>query len=380
MLNQYLSIMYRELKYLWRDKGLRYIILLGTFIGVFLFCGIYSAQVIKDIPTAVVDLDRTASSRDVVDKLQHAENLKLVAAPESYRELKEMVDSGKVMVGIIIPENFGRDVALNRQTKVYTIIDGSNIIYATNASNAIMAVTGTISADIGIKNLLSQGTQYREAQEAYLGVTFQEEAWFNPTLNYAYFLVLALILNIWQQCCTLVSCMTVIGETGAKSWLQWRAIGFPRRKLFISKAVLHIAVFMLIVLPVYLLMFGLLKMPLSMGFGALLALTFVFAISLHSVGTFASSFSHNAVDATRFGMIIALPSFVVSGYTWPLESMPGLIQTAAKCIPQTWFFQGLNYVVFKDPGWTFLFQYLLAMAAIAVICYTLAALITLRNS
>ena len=374
------AIMCREIHYMWRDKGLRYIILLGTFLGLALFYGIYSAQVIKDIPTAIVDLDNTSASRDVVEKLQTAENLKVITYPESYQALKELIDSGEAAVGIIIPENFGEDVALSRQTKVYTVIDGSNIVYATNASNAVMSVTGTVSAEIGIKNLIANGVQYQQAQEAYLGVSFEEQPWFNPTLNYAHFLVLALALNIWQQCCMLVSCMNIIGETGMKSWYQWKSIGFPRYKLFISKSAVHIAAFMLMVLPIYLLLFWLLKMPLSMGWGALLLLTLLFAVAVHSIGTLASSFARNAVDATRFGMIIALPSFVVSGYTWPLESMPGFIQILAKCIPQTWFFQGFNYIVFKDPGWQFMSQYFFALAAAALVCYSAASLITLRRS
>ncbi len=380
MFKQCLAIIHREIHYMWRDKGLRYIILLGTFLGLALFYGIYSAQVIKDIPTAIVDLDHTSASRDVVEKLQTAENLKVVAYPENYQALKELLDSGRVTVGIVIPEDFGQDTALSRQTKIYTVIDGSNIAYATNATNAVMAVTGTVSAQIGIKNLLSKGVQYQQAQEAYFGVTFDEQPWFNPTLNYAFFLVLALTLNIWQQCCMLVSCMTILGETGMKSWYQWKSIGFPRYKLFISKSAVHIAVFMLIILPIYLLAFWVLKMPLTMGCGALLLLTLLFAVAVHSIGTLASSFAHNAVDATRFGMIIALPSFVVSGYTWPLESMPGFIQVLAKCIPQTWFFQGFNYIVFKNPGWQFISQYFFILAAIALVCYSAASLITLRRS
>jgi ABC-2 type transport system permease protein len=103
--------------------------------------------------------------------------------------------------------------------------------------------------------------------------------------------------------------------------------------------------------------------------------TLAFAVALHGVGTLASGISRNAVDAARFGMVIALPAFILSGYTWPLEAMPPLIRHAVKILPQTWFFQGFNLLTFKNPGWDFMSGYFLALVSIAVACYGTAALI-----
>ncbi|WP_003540413.1 ABC transporter permease [Desulfotomaculum nigrificans] len=373
------SLMLRELTYLWRDRGLRRILLLGSLVGLVLFYATYSAQVLRDIPTAVVDLDRSAASRELVQKLGQAENLKLVAFPGSYQEAQELLKRGQVIVAVVIPEHYGKNAALGRQTNVYMAIDGSNEIYATNATTAALTVAGTISANAGVKALLSRGFDPQQARDAYLGVDIREEPWFNPTLNYAYFLVLALILNVWQQCCTLAAATNIIGETGRPSWLQFKLAGTSKWTLFVSKSVVHICVFMLMILPIYFICFGLLDIPLNCNWAVFLLFTLLFAVALHSVGTLASSFARNAVDSTRFGMIIALPSFIISGYTWPLEAMPASIQHAAKLLPQTWFFQGLNYFTFKNPGWPFMRQYFLALGIIALICYSAAALITSRK-
>lgn len=92
-----------------------------------------------------------------------------------------------------------------------------------------------------------------------------------------------------------------------------------------------------------------------------------------------SSLARNAVDATRLGMATALPSFVVCGYTWPLEAMHPVVQAVVKVLPQTWFFQGFNYLTFKDPGWPFMSTYFLALVIIAVVCYGVAAVFTARK-
>ncbi|WP_338833492.1 putative multidrug ABC transporter permease YbhR [Moorella humiferrea] len=379
MLSQCLAIMRREVFYLWRDKGLRYILLFGSLLGLMLFYAVYSAQVLKDIPTAVLDLDNSTASRELVDKIGKAEYLKLAASTASYDDFQELIKQGKAVVGIVIPENYGRNLALGRQARVLAVIDGSNMIYATNASAALLTVTRTLSAQAGVSALVARGVQLQQAKEAYQAIDISEEAWFNPALNYAYFLVLALALNIWQQCCTLAACLNVIGERGMKSWLQIKACGISKFRFFASKSMAQIFIFMAVVLPVYFLAFGVLKLPLNCSLPALLLFTLAFAVALHSIGTLASSFARNAVDAARFGMIIALPSFVLSGYTWPLEAMPVYLQKVAWILPQTWFFQGINYFAFKNAGWNLMAHYILAMLAVAAVCYVAAAVFIARS-
>ncbi|MGI9862818.1 ABC transporter permease [Moorella naiadis] len=379
MLKQNLAIMRREVFYLWRDRGLRNILLWGSLIGLVLFYATYSAQILKNIPTAVVDLDNSRASRELVEKIGKAEYLKLVASVASYDDLQDLIKQGKAVVGVVIPENFGRDVALGRQTRVLAIIDGSNMIYATNASAALLTVTRTVGAQAGVSALVARGVQLHQAKAAYQAIDFDEEPWFNPALNYAYFLVLALALNIWQQCCTLAACLNVIGERGMKSWLQIKASGISKFKFFASKSIAQVFIFMAIVLPLYVLAFSVFKLPLNCNWPSFLLFTLAFAIAIHAIGTLASSFAHNAVDAARFGMIIALPSFVLSGYTWPLEAMPVYLQKAAWLLPQTWFFQGLNYFACKNAGWPLMSHYILAMLAVATVCYGAAAVFISRG-
>lgn len=376
MFNQCYSIMKREISYMWRDKGLRNILLIGPLLGLLLFAGVYSYQRMDNISTAIVDLDKSNASRQVITGLTNSENLQVVAYPDNFDQLEKLIEKGKAIVGIVIPENYGKEVALHRQTQVAVMIDGTNMIYATNATSAVLMVTRTLGAEIGIKTLIAGGIQPDQAREAYQSIEFREEAWFNPTMNYAYFLVLAFALNMWQQYCTLASCMNIIGENGLPSWLQIKASGISIPKLFFCKSLVHIGTFVLMVLPVYFFAFKVFKLPLACGWLLLLLFTFTFAICLHSLGTLMSSLAVNAVDATRFGMVVALPSFVISGFTWPIETMPQFFQPLVWLLPQTWFFQGISYLTFKNPGWEFISHYLLMLGLMTVVFYSGAALST----
>ena len=371
------AIFYRELVRLWRDKDLRIILIVGPLLGLLVFYCTYDAQAIRNIPTAVVDLDRSQESREIVDYVTKTQELKITALPGSAREMESLVEQGKVVVGIVIPEKFGTNLGLGRQSRVLVVVDGSNIIYANNASSALLGITRTLGAQIGIKKLLVKGVNYSQAQQAYMAVSFRDEAWFNPTLNYAFFLVLALAINIWQQCCTIAASSGISGERDATSWYQLRATGVSRLGYFSCKSVVRILVFSLLMLPIYLLGFGLLKQVPACGLWTLLLFTVLFAASIDGLGSLVSSVAHNTLDATRYGMVIALPSFVIGGYTWPLEAMPGWIQSAAWVLPQTWFFQGFNLLVFKNPGWSVMNRYFGGLAFAAVVCYSVSAIIVL---
>lgn len=379
MLRKTAALAGRELTYLWRDKTLRGILLLGTALGLLLFWSTYRVQVLKDIPTAVVDLDQSSASREFVQMVENAENLQVMFYVPSFEELRELVERGEAVVGVVIPPNFGKDVVLGRRARVEVIIDGSNIIYATNAASAVLTAARTAGAQSGIKMLAARGVHPQQARDAYQSIVFREEPWFNPTLNYAFFLVVALALNVWQQCCTLAASTTVIGETGSESWVQLKASGVPAFHLFAAKAAVHVAIYTLLALPVYTVSYGFLGVPLHTGPAQLVLFTAAFAAALHGVGTLASSFAGSTLNSTRFAMLVALPSFILSGYTWPLEAMPPFIQCLSRLLPQTWFFQGFNYLTFKGADLIFMSRYYLVLGIIAAACYTASAIIyTLR--
>lgn len=375
MFSPYFKIFRREFTYMWRDKGLRYVLILIPLLSVLLFGLTYRAQVLTDIPTGVADLDNTIQSRELIQELEHAQNLEVMAHYPDYESLRRGIEKGEVVVGMVIPEQYGKKVGARQHADVSMIIDGSNMIYGINSSTAVMLITRTISGESGVKALLAKGININDAIDAFLAIDFREDSRFNPTINYAYFLVLGLILNIWQQCCTLLAAMTVIGETGKASWKQFKLSTISRFGLFASKSVAHIIIFMAVASAIYGLCFSILGLPLHCSFSLLLLFTLGFSISLHSIGTMISSFARNASDASRMSMVIAVPAFVLSGFTWPLEAMPVPLAAIVKWLPQTGFFQGVIALTMKDAGWSFVSHYFLQFIFIAVVCYGLTAVI-----
>ncbi|MDD3879850.1 MAG: ABC transporter permease [Syntrophomonas sp.] len=372
MLRLFYAFFRREFTYIWRDRGLRVVLLVMPLLSLLLFGLTYRTQVLTDIPTAIADLDHSAQSRAVASDIKQAENLDVVAYYNSYEEIKRAIEKGEVVVGVVIPEKFGQQQELRRPTRVAMIIDGSNMVYAINSSVAVLQVVRTIEVKSGVKVLLAQGEHMQDAKNALMAVNFVDEPWFNPTINYAFFLVLGLVLNIWQQCCTLLSAMTIIGETGTRSWVHLKSSSIPLFIVFLAKILAHLVIFMATVAVLYGLCFEVLHLPLRCDFGKLMLFTMGFAVAMHSLGTLISSFARNSADASRIVMAIAVPAFVLSGFTWPLEAMPQVLAQVVKWLPQTGFFQGVIFLTMKDASWTYMSQYYFQFLLFALIAYALS--------
>ena len=375
MLRLFYAFFRREFTYIWRDRGLRVVLLVMPLLSLLLFGLAYRAQVLTDIPTAIADLDRSAQSRALASDIKQAENLDVVAYYNSYEEIKRAIEKGEVVVGVVIPEKFGQQQELRRPTRVAMIIDGSNMVYAINASVAVLQVVRTIEVKSGVKVLLAQGEHMKDAMNALMAVNIVDEPWFNPTINYAFFLVLGLVLNIWQQCCTLLSAMTIIGETGTRSWVHLKSSSRSLFIIFLAKILAHLVIFMATVAVLYGLCFEVLHLPLRCDFGKLMLFTMGFAVAMHSLGTLVSSFSRTAADASRIVMAIAVPAFVLSGFSWPLEAMPQILAQVVKWLPQTGFFQGVIFLSMKDASWAYMSQYYFQFLLFALVAYALSAVI-----
>ncbi|MGS0745810.1 ABC transporter permease [Syntrophomonas erecta subsp. sporosyntropha] len=372
MIRKYWYIFKREFTFMWRDKGLRYVLLIGPFLGILIFSLVYKAQILTDIPAAIVDLDRSTYSCDLIRNFASTQNIKVISQPNTYQELQEAIEKGQVVIGLVISEDYGTNINKNQPGKIAMIIDGSNMIYAVNATTAVLTVTQTAGAQVGVKTLLAQGINPKDAANAFRMVDFREEPWFNHSLNYGHFLVLGLVLNIWQQCCMLLAAMTVIGERGLPSWVHFKMSRISKLGLFATKSVVHIIIFMALVTLVYLISFTILKLPINCSLPLLLFFTLGFAVALHSMGTFMSSVARTASDSSRLGLAIAVPAFVLSGYTWPLEAMPTFLAKAAACLPQTGFFQGVVILTMKEGGWAAVSHFFTRFIIFAIVAYLLS--------
>ncbi|MFA5420046.1 MAG: ABC transporter permease, partial [Bacteroidales bacterium] len=205
-----------EMTAIFKDGG-AILILLGAIIIYSLMYGFaYKKEVVRQIETIVVDLDNSSSSRQLIRMVNHAEQIHVVSYAHGMDEARKLFFNEKEMGGILaIPNGFEKDLLEGRQANVSIYADGSYFLIYRQVIGGAVNVTGTFSAGVEIKKLMSGGKSFHQAVEARDPISADLHYWFNPSSGYATFIMPGIILIILQQ--TLLIGIGMIGGTGKEA-------------------------------------------------------------------------------------------------------------------------------------------------------------------
>ena len=189
-MKQVLNIAYYEMIHIFKDKIL---ILLIFFVPLFYaaLCGaVYAAGILTGIPLAVVDLDGSSLSREVIKAFENSPRFKIVREINTYPLLEEGMKKSAVRAGIVIPENFEKEVIQHRNTEVLTVYDGSNLIWGYNIRKYALEVINQFSADRAAAYMAGLGLSKREITDVSDTISCNTESWYNPAFIYDNFMLI----------------------------------------------------------------------------------------------------------------------------------------------------------------------------------------------
>ncbi|MDI6907713.1 MAG: ABC transporter permease [Thermoanaerobacterales bacterium] len=366
-LRSIIGIAYVESLQLLRNRTQAVIFLLVPLLMHLFLAGVYGDQVLVRIPTAVLDMSRGPLSREVVHHVAADEDLRITAYARDYEEISRWLKAEKVRVAVVIPEDFDRAVARGEPTRILTVIDGSNMIFCNVAGGAVGDVVQDLSARLRAEMMLSGGLLTDRVERILKAVQFPITARYNPTYNYAYFLLLGLSLYILQQTYLLGIVTVVSREKEQGTWPQWRALPVAMWQVYAGKVLPYLAVGIVQAGMICLMGAGLFGMPMHGNLWLLLLLTFVFLVSVSCLAVLISSFT-DRIDSIRFAMVMAMPSFILSGFTWPLQAMHPIVRGVAECFPLTWYLSAFQSVTMKGAGWEAAGPCILYMGLLGAVC------------
>ncbi|WP_047153802.1 ABC transporter permease [Aneurinibacillus tyrosinisolvens] len=359
-----------------RDKRLFAILFLVPLLYTALFGYIYSHQRITEVSTVIYDGDNSQISRQIVQAFDETETFRISKHAYSEADIQQSIERGEARVGIIIPDQFSARLKHGENVPVLTFIDGSNMLFSNAATRAANQVVSTLGYAASANKLEQQGLQDEQIASTFSPIPFRSRILYNPTFNYSDFLVYGLIGAILQQVLLLGVALTVTRDKEKGMWnrfVEWR--GMPWRIAYAKTApyfligiVNNLTVFVM-ALYVFHLPFRGLFLP-----AAVLAVSFVLA--LLGIGYFASLFSGNQVGATQITMLIAVPSFLLSGFSWPFDAMPHSLYVAGHLLPLTYFLDGVREIFVKGHGWEMVWRDCVALGLMGLVCYFAAFLLT----
>ena len=346
----------------------------------FFFGAVYSQGILTGIPLAVVDLDHSALSREVIKSFENSPRFSIVQDITTYPLLEEGMRKSVIRAGVVIPENFARDADLHRGTEILTVYDGSNLIWGYNIRKYTLEVVNQFNTGHASSYMAGLGLTKKEITNILDTLSTNIDVWYNPTFSYTSYMLYGLIMLVIHQICLLSASLTVTREKEKNCWIQFLSSPLPAWKIFLGKSLPYFLTgfFNYVLLIWFITRFVQIKIEGSVFLMALLGL--LYTVVIISAGFYLSLKAKNSLQATRFIMLLSVPLLMVSGYTWPQTHIPAFINNFASLIPFTWMAEGFRNIAVKDLGAGCLTPVILALSLMSITAVLLAVSFAKRKN
>jgi ABC-2 type transport system permease protein len=362
-------LIWKEFTQLRRDPLLVRLLLLMPVLQLIMF-GYVVAVDVRHLSTAVVDLDQTVASRALTDAFSGSGYFTITQRPASESDLQPLLDRGTVQVAVVIPA--GTQDRLNRgeTTHIGIIVDGSDSQISAVGSGYASQIISQFNAD----RMTELG-----ADVAAPSVDAQIRVMFNPSLDPINTMIPGLIATIMMISLMAIMSQAVVKERESGTLEQMFVTPIKAGEYLIGKLTpyaLLATVQMLIVAGVGTFWFG---VPFNGNVWVVITGLALFMLTCIGLGLLVSLISHTRQQAQQAMMFIMIPTMVLSGFIFPIDSMPAVIQPLTNVIPLTFAVRVLRGAFVKGSDFAALAPSLLALAGFAAVIFTASIIATKRR-
>lgn len=370
-MQNFFSLLKREFKLFWSNKVLRLLfigapILYGVLLGY-----VYGKGKVTDLPIIIVDQDRSELSSKAIQMFEDNEVLSIASILYDQNNLSKIAIEKEATCVVIIPKGFEKMTLTKRYPEITTIVNTSNVLTANYASTAIQVCLGTLKAGVQIETLRKQGVPENLLASQYepFKTTFIKK--YNRSTNYMYFLWPGVLATVLQQVLLLGLALSFASEFENGTFRD-----------LVKKCPSILKLLAVKIIPYLTMSFGIwfiywlftlwFRLPF---YENLLPLTFIagiFVLSVSFIGILVSIMVPNQLKATEILMVIATPSFILSGFTWPLSQMPQAVQAIANVIPLTHFLKAFRILIIENGTFSQTTTPIWNMVIIGLVCSIVA--------
>lgn len=360
------NLLGREFKLFWGNRILRLLFIGAPIMYGVLMGYVYQKGKVTDLPIIVVDEDRSSMSQKVIEMLGDNEILKVALVKNDESGLSKQVLDLDADCVVMIPKGFEKDVLTRQNPEIVTIVNTSNVLTANYASGAIQLVLGTLKAGAQMETLRKQGTPESLLISSYepFKTTFVKK--FNRSTNYMYFLWPGVLATVLQQVLLLALALSFASEFENGTFAE-----LTKRTSVFSMIAVKVIPYLIMSMGIWLLYLGFtfwFRIPINENLGGLTLVAGIFVLSVSFMGILVSILIPNQLKATEVLMVVATPSFILSGFTWPLSQMPVWVQHIASGIPLTHFLKAFRTLLVEEGTLQQTFPYVMSMVWIGLVC------------
>ena len=360
-MNGFWAVFRKEWTQMLRDRGTMFFALLVPVAELILF-GVIDMNA-KNIPTIVFDQSKTQESRTLIQQFMSTSYLRVVRDARSHQELEHAVVAGEAQVAIEIPPDYARNLAAKRRADILIAIDGSD---SSIASQALNAANGVVLTE-NLKRLLAASRQDTHAIEAHPMMLF------NPDMRSANLLIPGLISILLTFSGTILSAFAIVKERERGTLEQLMVTPVSPLAVVTGKLLPYLGLAYVQLLMILFLMRVLFRVPIHGSLTLLLLLSPVYLLSLLSVGLLVSSRANSQMEAMQRAMGIMLPSVLLSGYIFPIASLPLPLRVVSYLLPATHFIKIARGIVIRGATFFDLWEPVVALLVISAVLIAASA-------
>ena len=331
-------VFWREIDWLRRRPLLLAFITIVPMGLMALLTTIFSAGLATRLPIAVLDLDSSDLSRSIIRMVDATPD---TAVSERVGELAEgrgMILSGKVHGLLMLPRNLERDVFAGRRPEVVFFYNTQTLTIGNLTLRGVSAAVPTAAAGIRLSLRTAQGEPLEEAQADLSPIPVQTHALFNPTLNYVFFLLAAILPSVLQTVMVTTSAYSVGIDVETRHRLRiLRRLGGGLWPAMAGKVLPYTIVFLMVLGLSDTVLFGILELPLN-GRGWLLGIAgLLFVLSCQFLGVLLALLLKPTASAVSIGTLLTSPAFGFMGIGFPRLGMNAFAYGFGAILPGTWY-------------------------------------------
>jgi ABC-2 type transport system permease protein len=356
------AVAVKELRQIRRDR--RSLLILLFIPGFFLFLYGYALNFdIRHVSLAVEDRDGSEESRALVAAFVRSTYFDHVATVRTDEEVEWLIDRGRARAALVIPAEYSRLVRQGATAEVQIVLDGENA----NTATTVLGYANAVLAEVSVSLAGGVGAT---------AVGVAPRIWYNPELRSTLFLVPGLIAYLATITAVVSTALSIVREKESGTMEQVRMAPISTMAFVVGKTVPYLVLSQASAFLVIFAAMGLFGMPMRGDWFTLFVVVGVFLVGALGTGLFVSTVSDTQQVAFQGSMLIAfLPTFMLSGFIFPISSMPVPLQWITTIVPAKYFLVALRGVVLKGQG---LWDVAAPLGALVVFAVAVLALSAIR--
>ncbi len=368
MNNRLLSIIRKEFIQIARDRRTLVIILVIPIMQLFLL-GYAATTDIRNVPLAVLDRCRCAESRALLDAYRAADYFRLAYRVDSEDELRALIERGQARAGIIIPPDYNTALARG-EAQVAFILDGSDAAAGSTALAAATLIGQQHATSLMMEKLERAGmdpTRFRPPLEV------RTRVWYNPDLLSSHFMIPGVIGMILFAITAVLTASAIVRERERGTIEQLIVTPIRPWELVVGKIIPYVLLAFVDTLEVLAIGHWWFGVPVRGDLSLILACSGLLLLSGLGIGLFASTIANTQQEAMLTVWMTLLPSIFLSGFFFPLEAMPGVLQAISYLVPLRYYLVIIRALLIKGVGLAAIWPETLALTLFGLLILGAAA-------